>query len=117
MVEFFNTFTGFELLNHWGLNGKVLGIGNIIVYLATVLSYFLGLRGLKSANPLAFVRSVYASIMLKFFICLLAALIYIMIYRSNINKPAIFVCMGLYLVYTFIEVRILMQQLKAKPNV
>jgi hypothetical protein len=110
------SFTGFELLNHWGLNGKVLGIGNIIVYLATVLSYFLGLRGLKSANPHAFVRSVYASIMLKFFICLLAALIYIMIYRSNINKPAIFVCMGLYLVYTFIEVRILMQLLKEKPN-
>jgi FtsH-binding integral membrane protein len=111
------SFTGSEFLNHLGLNGKVLGIGNIIVYLATVLSYFLGLRGLGSANPHAFVRSVYVSIMLKFFICLLAALIYIITYRSNINKPAIFVCMGLYLVYTFIEVRILMQQLKAKPNV
>jgi hypothetical protein len=110
------SFTGLELLNRWGLNGKVLGIGNIIVYLATVLSYFLGLRGLRSINPHAFVRSVYASIMLKFFICLLAAFIYIITYRSNINKPAIFVCMGLYLVYTFIEVRILMQQLKEKPN-
>ena len=111
------SFTGLELLNHFGLNGKVLGIGNTIVYLATVLSYFLGLRGLGSVNPHAFVRSVYVSIMLKFFICLLAALIYIITYRSNINKPAIFVCMGLYLVYTFIEVRILMQKLKEKPNV
>ena len=111
------SFTGLELLNHFGLNGKVLGIGNTIVYLATVLSYFLGLRGLGSANPHAFVRSVYVSIMLKFFICLHAALIYIITYRSNINKPAIFVCMGLYLVYTFIEVRILMEKLKEKPNV
>ena len=110
------SFTGLGLLNQWGLDGKVLGIGNIILFLATVFSYFLALRGLRAINPHAFLRSVYTSIMLKFFICISTTLIYIMIYRSDINKPAIFVCMGLYLVYTFIEVRILMKLLKEKPN-
>jgi hypothetical protein len=110
------SLTGLNLLSQWGLDKNVLGIGNIILFLATVLSYFLALHGLRSINPHAFVRSVYISIMLKFFICLSAALIYIMIYRSDLNKPAIFVCMGLYLVYTFIEVGVLMKLLKEKPN-
>ena len=110
------SFTGLGLLSRWGLDENVLGIGNIILFLATVLSYFLALRGLRSINPHAFVRSVYSSILLKFFICLSAALIYIMIYRGDLNKPAIFVCMGLYLVYTFIEVGTLIKLLKEKPN-
>jgi Ca2+/Na+ antiporter len=84
------------------------------LFLITFLSFVLGLRGLKNPNPHAFVRSVYTSMMLKLFLCIIAAFIYIAMYRDNLNKPALFICMGLYLVYTFMEVSILMKLLKEK---
>jgi Ca2+/Na+ antiporter len=55
-------------------------------------------------------------IMIKLFICLIAALIYIFLFRKNLNRPALFTCMGLYLVYTFIEVSVLTKMLKQKKN-
>jgi len=60
--------------------------------------------------------SVYVSIMAKLFICIIAALIYIFIFRKELNKPALFTCMGLYLVYTLVEVSILTKLLKEKKN-
>ena len=74
----------------------------------------MGKKGLNNPNPHAFVRSVYGSIMIKLFLCIIVALIYIAIYQKQLNKPALFTCMGLYLVYTFMEVSILMKMLKHK---
>ena len=45
-------------------------------------------------------------------ICLIAAFIYISINKSHLNKPALFISMGLYLVYTFVEVSVLMKLLR-----
>ncbi|MFI5185165.1 MAG: hypothetical protein ACHQF0_00405 [Chitinophagales bacterium] len=99
-----------------GFDQSVLISGNLVVFAATLLSFFFAKRGLIAANPQAFVRSVYLSIMIKLFICLIAAVIYIFLFRKNLNKPALFVCMGLYLVYTFIEVSVLTKLLKKKKN-
>ena len=110
------TLTGFGLADKWRFDKDVIVIGNLVLFLATFLSYFFALRGVKASNPHTFVRSVYASIMVKFFICLLAALIYIMMYKANLNKPALFICMGLYLIYTFMEVMILTNIKKQKSN-
>ena len=110
------TLTGIGPGTKWKLDKDVITIGNLILFLATSLSYFFALRGLKASNPHTFIRSVYASILVKFFICLLAALIYIVMYKANLNKPALFICMGLYLIYTFMEVMVLMKIMKQKPN-
>jgi FtsH-binding integral membrane protein len=80
------------------------------------LSFWLAQKGLGNANPHAFVRSVYTSMMLKLFACIIAAFVYIAMNRDNLNKPALFTCMALYLVYTFMEVSILMKQLKGRAN-
>jgi hypothetical protein len=112
---FFLTSRNFLVLH--GFDQNVLMVGNLIVFLATILSFLFAIRGLKSANPQAFVRSMYLSIMVKLFVCIIAALIYIFIFRNNLNKPALFTCMGLYLVYTFIEVSVLTKLLKGKKNV
>jgi len=88
----------------------------IILFLVTMSSYFLSLRGLRSTNPNAVVRSVYGSFMIKFFACAIAAFIYIMTAKKNVNKPALFICMGLYIVYSFIEVSILTKLSKQKKN-
>jgi hypothetical protein len=46
----------------------------------------------------------------------IAAFIYIQMAKKEVNKPALFACMGLYLVYTFIEISTLTKMLKQKKN-
>jgi len=107
---------GRNMLNRWGVDQSVVMIGNILLVFITLFSFLMAKRGLNNPNPHAFVRSVYASVMLKLFVCIIAAFVYISIYKSSLNKPGLFVCMGLYLVYTFLEVSILMKMLKQKKN-
>lgn len=108
--------SGKNMLARWGVDQDVVIIGNLLLFIISVVSFLLGVRGLKNPNPHAFVRSVYTSMMLKLFICIIAAFIYISMYRDTINKPALFTCMGLYLLYTFVEVSILTKLLKGKTN-
>lgn len=108
--------SGKNMLARWGADQDVMIIGNLLLFIITLLSFLLAQKGLKNPNPHAFVRSVYSSMMIKLFICIIAAFIYISMYRDNLNKAALFTCMGLYLVYTFMEVSILMKLLKEKTN-
>lgn len=121
LVLFFLALNGFfiagdAMLRRWGADRDVLIIGNVLLFAITLVSFLVSSRGLRSTNTHAFIRSVYGSIMLKLFLCIIAAFIYIAVYQKNLNKPALFTLMGLYLVYTFMEVSILMKLLKQKPN-
>lgn len=107
---------GKGMLERWGADQDTLIYGNLLLFVITIVSFLMAQRGLKNTNPHAFVRSVYGSIMLKLFICLIAAVIYIATFRSALNKPAFFTLMGLYLVYTFIEVSTLTKLLKGRAN-
>jgi hypothetical protein len=108
--------TGSSLLTRFHADRDVLIIGNLLLFIITLISLFLADKGLKNANPHAFTRAVYSSIMIKLFVCMIAAFIYIAIYKKGLNKPALFTCMGLYLVYTFIEVSVLTKILKVKAD-
>ncbi|HEU0112557.1 MAG TPA: hypothetical protein VFQ73_16900 [Flavisolibacter sp.] len=107
---------GKNLLAKWGMDRDVVIIGNLILFVITLVSFTLGQRGLKNPNPHAFVRSVYSSMMLKLFLCIIAVFIYVSLNRTSYNQPALFTCMGLYLVYSFMEVSILMKLLKGKSQ-
>ena len=100
----------------WNVSQDLLVYGNLFLFAVTFFSFLIARRGLQSSNPHAFVRSVYGSILFKLFLCLIAAFIYIAIYKKGLNKPAFFACMGLYLVYTFLEVSILTRLLRHRPN-
>ncbi len=108
--------SGKGLLERWGADQEVLIIGNLVLFVIFLLSFFVAQKGLKSTNPHAIVRSVYGSMMIKLFICIIAAFIYIAVYKKDLNKPAFFTLMGLYLVYTFIEVATLTKLSKQKAN-
>jgi hypothetical protein len=108
--------SGKGLLELWGADQEVLIIGNLVLFVIFLLSFFVAQKGLKSTNPHAIVRSVYGSMMIKLFICIIAAFIYIAVYKKDLNKPAFFTLMGLYLVYTFIEVATLTKLSKQKAN-
>lgn len=107
---------GEHLLEQNGIDHLVLLGGNLILFIASALSFYVSQRSMLSANPNASVRSLYGSFMIKFFIIIIAAFIYIMLEKKNINKPALMICMGLYIAYAVLEVMALKKMLKQTKN-
>lgn len=103
---------GRKLIEQWGADSDVLIVGNALLFITTLISFLLAQKASKNANTHAFIRAIIGGIMIKLFVSIIAAFIYISIFRTGINKPALFTCMGLYLVYTFLEVSVLTRQLK-----
>lgn len=100
-----------------GIDGNVVMAGNFIIFVATAMSFWVSARSLRSVNPNATVRSLYGSFMVRFFIIIIAAFIYIMIAKKDVNKPALMICAGLYLIYSTLEVFAVQKMLKQKKNV
>ena len=105
-----------KIFDKYGMDGTVILAGNIILFVATGLSFWVSQRSFQSANPNASVRGMYGSFMIKFFVCLIAAFIYILAAKKDVNKPALIICMGLYIVYTVMEVSALQKLLKQKKT-
>jgi len=108
--------SGKAFLEKKGFNQDVLLIGNLFLFGITALSSWMMANGMKTKNTSAFLRGVYGGIMLKLFSCLIAAFVYIMTMKKDVNKPGLFFCMGLYIVYTFIEVKGLMKLSSSKKD-
>lgn len=104
------------MLVKWNADQDVLVVGHLLVFTTALVSFLLLQKAIGSANPQAFVRAMYGSFIIKFFVLALAAFIYIMVTKQNVNKPALFGCIGLYFIYTFIEIGALMKLLKQKKN-
>ena len=93
----------------WNMNKIVMLAGNAVLFVATFISFYLFSRSLGNNNVHAFLRMIYGGMFAKMLICLFAALIYIMIVKKGVSKGAIFGCMFLYFVYTFVEISIIMK--------
>lgn len=105
---------GSSRLEHWKADQSVLILGNLLLFLVSLVSFLLTRRSLSNPNPNAFVRAMYGSFIIKFFVCAAVAFAYIMATKKEVNKPALFICMGLYVVYTVLEVAALTKILKRK---
>jgi hypothetical protein len=103
--------TGKSLLVKYNFSQDVLILGNLLLFAVILVSYFITFRSLHSPNSQAFIRSMYGSFMIKFFFLAIAAFVYIMVAKENVNKQALAACGLLYIVYTFIEIRALMKTL------
>lgn len=108
--------TGKNWLLKAGIDQEVMIIGNLILFAVMAFSFFITRRSFDTANPNAFVRAIYGGFIVKFFVIAIAAFVYIMISKKNVNKPALFSCMGLYVLYTFLEVSSLLRLLKPGKN-
>src|SRR5258707_6103603 len=95
---------------------RVLLVGNILLFGVTAISFYLYTKALRNNNPHAFVRMMYGSLLVKVFVCLAATLVYASSAGRLVNRNAIFGCFGLYFLYTWLEVRILMQLSKKSPK-
>jgi len=108
VLSFFVLF-GKTLKNHNIDQGMLIG-GNIILFAVTASSFYMYRKALFAGNTQAFLRNFYTGMMIKFFVCIAAAFIYVYNSDKQINQPALFSLMFLYLMYTFVEVSLLMKQ-------
>lgn len=97
---------GKSFLDGYGVDHNILIIGNLIIFLVTLISYVMHLKALNKSTSMGFVNAVYGGMLMKMFVCLIAAFVYIVTAKKGVNKPALFGCMFLYLLYTFLETRI-----------
>jgi hypothetical protein len=104
-----------HLLDKWKADKDVLIIGNLILLIITLISYLLISRGVNTTNNQAFIRSIYISFILKFFLIIATVFLYATL-AKELNKSALFICAIIYLVYNFIEVAALTKLVKQKKN-
>jgi len=95
-------------LTQWGFDQPTLLWGNIFLFLLSLISFLLLYKAIQSASPQVFVRYFYISFMVKFLLVAIIVLIYAKM-ATHISRESIIVCMSLYVVYTFVEMRILLK--------
>ncbi len=109
--------TGKAGLARYDINNWVVIGGNSVLFLVSIIAFFITARSFQNKNPQAFVRAMYGSFMIKFFIVVVAAFTYIIIVKKDVSKMALAVCALLYIVYTIFEIRGLNRLLKVNRNV
>lgn len=103
-------------LKEYGFNIGFLVVANALLFLLTFFGFYIQTKGIGSTNINAFIRGIYLSLLLKMFVIVGAILIYILVMGGQANKPSLFASMGIYLVYTFLEVIQLMKIARKKPD-
>ncbi|RYY19877.1 MAG: hypothetical protein EOO04_21115 [Chitinophagaceae bacterium] len=104
------------LLTGWGIDANVLLVGNVILFVATLVSFIFYRRSLGNNHAPYFMRMIYSAMFTKMAICIFSAFIYIVTYKKEVSKGAIFACMFLYFVYTFVELAVVLKISKGKKN-
>lgn len=107
---------GNKWLEKYNVSQDVLLGGSALLFLVSFLSYMITSRSFLSPNPNVFVRAMYTSFIIKFFVVAIAAFIYIQISGKAVNKPALIGCAAFYIIYTGLETRALLKLLKQKRN-
>jgi len=103
-------------LGEQNIDFRVLLAGNVILFLATGLSFYLYSKALQGNNIQLFLRMMYSSLLLKMVFGIAGTLLYLFLAGKAVSKAAILGCFVLYIVYTFVEVKVLMRQSKLKKN-
>lgn len=108
--------TAGTLASKWNISTDIVIGGNLVLFVATGVSFFLYYKALRNNNVQIFLRMIYGGMFLKMMICLFAAFIYIMVAGKAVNKGAIIVCLFLYLIYSSVEIVLLLKQSKQRKN-
>lgn len=107
---------GKKWLLQWGVDQSVLMVGNLLLFAVSLISLFLYQRAMAHPTTTGFLRNTYSGFLFKLLICIFAVMLYVMMAREHLNKPALFTCIFLYFLYALLEMRGLMQWNKARRN-
>lgn len=111
--------TSFSMLEKLEINQALVITGNCILFVVTAASFFLFRNALLAPNTHAFLRNMYSALILKFFVLIIVAFIYIYFTGSALNKAGLLSLVVLYFVYMFSEVALLMnlsRQIRENKN-
>ncbi len=103
---------GFLLKHHFDIG--FLFIANCLLFGISISSLLVQRKAMLSPNTQAFIRGVNVSMLIKLFVCMIAVSIYIFTNKGEVNQPALFSAMGLYVLYTAMEVTGLMKAARKK---
>lgn len=104
------TVVGDKQIAAWGMKQDVLIVANILLFVFSLIGLLLQLNASKSPNPNAIVRAVMAGMGLKLIGFATALLIYLSIVGKDKSVYSIYAALGLYVVYTWMEVRLFLRQ-------
>ena len=107
---------GSSQLVKWGVDSKVLAAGNLLLFAVSFFSFILYQRAMLHSTTMGFLRNTYGGLFLKLLVCAIAVAAYVLSNREHVNKPAIYICVFLYLLYTLLEMRSLLQWNKTRRN-
>jgi len=107
---------GKKQLTAWGVDQAVVIVGNLILFIVSIVSLFLYQRAIAHANTTGFLRNTYSGLFFKLLVCIFAVFAYAFTVKQQLNKPALVACIFLYFLYALLEMRSLMQWNKARRN-
>ncbi len=85
-----------------------LECGNLLMFILTVLAYIL-VNPKIGSRPQKFINGILSASILKMSVCMVSFLTFVLLNRENLHKPTIFILLGIYIVYTAIETRLLIK--------
>jgi uncharacterized membrane protein len=88
------------------INADVVIIANCILFFVSSVSIALHKKASEKDNPNAIVRSMMLASLIKLMVVAFSVVIYVYIAGAKRNTYGVFCGMGLYIVYTFLEVKI-----------
>jgi hypothetical protein len=105
-----------NFLNTYKVNTSVLHTSNFICFLLNVGAFYLQQVSLKSKNPKAFVMAAMGTITAKLLIAMVFALVYIVLAKAAVNKPAVVISLFFYLIYMVVEVFFIFKIITTNKN-
>ncbi len=111
MVNFMSVLLG-SVLKSWNADPWVIAGANCLLFLISIYNAIQHLKVMAQTNSHAMVRGVMGSTVLKLFVLGTAAFIYLYNAGELRNVNGLFISMGLYILYTWLDVRI---ALKGNP--
>ena len=93
-----------------GMRYEVVTIANILLFLFTLISLLLQIKAASNANPNAIVRAVMAGMGIKLIGFAVAILVYLSIVGKDKSNTSVYASLGLYMIYTWVEVRLFLKQ-------
>jgi len=103
------------LAAQWNMDYRVVLVGNAVLFIATAFSFYLYSKALRNNNTQVFLRMMYSSLLVKMVSVLVAMLLYLFV-SKDVNKSGIMASLALYVVYTYVEVKVLMRLSKNSPK-
>jgi hypothetical protein len=108
---------GFNVyLKQLGFDVLMFILGNLMLCAVTLFSMYFLKSGMEATSTSKFLGAVYGSFIIKLVIVGFVVFAYAFTHKGSLNKPSLFSLMFLYLVYTFLEIKSLLQIGKGKNN-